>query len=57
MLKDLDLSLNDFSKVDFLIKDKRIALSVLLGDYEVGALNEIVAQTYLNSGLKIIKAS
>jgi phosphate/phosphite/phosphonate ABC transporter binding protein len=57
MLKDLDLSLNDFSKVDFLIKDKRIALSVLLGDYEVGALSEIVAQTYLNSGLKIIKAS
>ncbi|QER42637.1 PhnD/SsuA/transferrin family substrate-binding protein [Thermodesulfobacterium sp. TA1] len=57
MLKDLELSLKDFKKVEFLGQDKRIALSVLIGDHEVGALSEVVAQSYLNAGLKIIKSS
>ncbi|MDN5379387.1 PhnD/SsuA/transferrin family substrate-binding protein [Thermodesulfobacterium sp.] len=57
MLKDLELSLKDFSKVDFLGQEKRIALSVLIGDYEVGALSESIAKPYLTSGLKVIKSS
>jgi len=57
MLKDVDISLKDFKSVDMLQKEQRIALSVLIGDYDIGAVSEMTANRYLKDGLKIIRYS
>jgi len=57
MLKDVDISLKDFKSVDMLQKEQRIALSVLIGDYDIGAVSELTANRYLKDGLKIIRYS
>jgi phosphate/phosphite/phosphonate ABC transporter binding protein len=57
MLNDVSLRVNDFAGVDFLEKEDRVALSVLIGDHDVGALSEAVAAKYIKDGLKIIKRS
>ncbi len=57
MLKDVDISLKDFKSVDILQKEQRIALSILIGDYDIGAMSELTANKYLNAGLKIIRYS
>lgn len=57
MLKDVDISLKDFNSVDMLQKEQRIALSVLIGDYDIGAVSELTANKYLKDGLKIIRYS
>jgi len=57
MLRDVGLSLKDFKKVDIIKNEENIALSVLIGEYEVGALSEFTAKKYLEDGLKIIKES
>lgn len=57
MLNDVNLRVNDFADVDFLEKEDRVALSVLIGDHDVGALSEAVAAKYTKDGLKIIKRS
>ncbi len=57
MLKDVGLSLKDFKEVATIKNEDRIALFVLIGEYEVGALSEPIANKYLKDGLKIIKKS
>lgn len=57
MLKDIDFSLKNFKEVANIQNEDRIALSVLIGEYEIGALSEPIANKYLKDGLKIIKRS
>jgi phosphate/phosphite/phosphonate ABC transporter binding protein len=57
MLKEVGISLKDFSLVDFLEEEDRIALSVLTGRYDIGGMSEGVARKYIHDGLKIIKTS
>lgn len=57
MLRDVGLDLSDFKEVATVKNEEKIALFVLIGEYDVGALSEAVAKKYLKSGLKIIKAS
>ncbi|MCX7914323.1 MAG: PhnD/SsuA/transferrin family substrate-binding protein [Thermodesulfovibrionales bacterium] len=57
MLRDVDISIKDFKSVDMLQKEQRIALSILIGDHDVGAMSEITASKYLKDGLKIIRYS
>lgn len=57
MLRDVDISIGDFSSVDLLRKEHRIALSVLIGEHDVGAMSESTANTYAKDGLKIIRYS
>lgn len=57
MLNDVRLTTKDFASVDFLHQEDRVALSVLVGYHDAGALSEAVAKKYTNDGLKIIKTS
>ncbi|GAB6182983.1 phosphate/phosphite/phosphonate ABC transporter substrate-binding protein [Thermodesulfovibrio hydrogeniphilus] len=57
MLRDLDISFKDFKSVELLGQEQRIALSVLIGEHDIGAMSEITVNKYLKDGLKIIKAS
>lgn len=57
MLRDVDIAIKDFKSVDMLGKEQRIALSVLIGDHDIGAMSEITANKYLKDGLKIIRYS
>ncbi|GAQ95362.1 phosphate/phosphite/phosphonate ABC transporter binding protein [Thermodesulfovibrio aggregans] len=57
MLRDVDISIKDFKSVDMLQKEQRIALSILIGDHDIGAMSEITANKYLKDGLKIIRYS
>lgn len=57
MLNDVGISIKDFDTVDFLEQEDRIALSVLIGNHDVGAMSESVASKYIPYGLKIIKTS
>lgn len=57
MMRDVNLSLDDFVRVDFLEKEDRVALSVLVGYHDVGAVSKGTANKYLSDGLKIIKES
>jgi phosphonate transport system substrate-binding protein len=57
MLHDVGISAGDFAKVDYLLQEDRIALSVLVGTYDVGGLSEAVAKKYAADGLRIIKRS
>ncbi|MGM0540475.1 MAG: phosphate/phosphite/phosphonate ABC transporter substrate-binding protein [Thermodesulfobacteriota bacterium] len=54
MLKDVDLGLNDFSRVGYLQREDQVALSVLVGDYDLGAMSQEVARKYAEYGLRII---
>ncbi len=57
MLRDVDISLKDFKSVDLLEKEQRIALSILIGDHDIGAMSEITANKYVSNGLKVIRYS
>lgn len=57
LLLDVGIGIRDFSSVDYLNQEDRIALSVLIGNHDVGGISESVARKYLADGLKIIKAS
>ncbi|MCX7723966.1 MAG: PhnD/SsuA/transferrin family substrate-binding protein [Thermodesulfovibrio sp.] len=57
MLRDVDISIKDFKSVDMLGKEQRIALSILIGDHDIGAMSEITANKYTKDGLKIIRYS
>ena len=57
MLNDVGISLKDFSSVEYLNQEDRVALSVLIGNHDVGGISESVAKRYLSDGLRIIKKS
>lgn len=57
MLRDVGISVKDFKSVDLLHKEQRIALSILIGEYDIGAMSEITANKYIKDGLKIIRYS
>ncbi len=57
MLNDVGIRTKDFNSVDFLQQEDRVALSVLIGDHDVGAMSESVARKYGEDGLKVIKTS
>jgi phosphate/phosphite/phosphonate ABC transporter binding protein len=57
ILGDVGLKIRDFSAVRYLQQEDRVALSVLIGEYDLGALSENVAQRYSEDGLKVIKVS
>jgi phosphate/phosphite/phosphonate ABC transporter binding protein len=57
MLYDVGIGMKDFSFVDYLQQEDRVALSVLIDDYDVGAMSESVAGKYVEDGLRIIKRS
>lgn len=57
ILGDVGLKMQDFSAVRYLQEEDRVALSVLVGEYDLGALSETVAQRYSEDGLKVIKVS
>lgn len=57
MLYDVGIQVKDFRTVDYLQQEDRIALSVLLGDHDVGGMSEAVARKYAADGLRIIKRS
>lgn len=57
MFKEVDLGLEDFSQVGYLQKEDQVALSVLVGDYELGAMSQEVASKYSEYGLRIVHCS
>ncbi|HEX8947858.1 MAG TPA: PhnD/SsuA/transferrin family substrate-binding protein, partial [Dissulfurispiraceae bacterium] len=57
MLNDVGIGAGDLASVDYLEQEDRVALSVLIGDYDVGAMSESVAARYAEDGLKVIKKS
>lgn len=57
MLNDVGITNKDFSSVDYLKQEDRVALSVLIGNHDVGGISESVAKRYLSDGIKIIKKS
>ncbi len=57
MFKEVGITLKDFSAVDYLEQEDRIALSVLTKRHDLGGLSERVARKYLGDGLRIVKTS
>ncbi|MBZ0155502.1 MAG: phosphate/phosphite/phosphonate ABC transporter substrate-binding protein [Alphaproteobacteria bacterium] len=57
MLHDVGVRISDLSSSDYLQQEDRVALSVLIGEYDVGGMSEAVAGKYAEDGLKIIKRS
>jgi len=57
MLSEVGYGLESFSQVGSLKNEDQIALSVLVGDYDVGAMSEEVARKYEEYGLRIIQLS
>jgi phosphate/phosphite/phosphonate ABC transporter binding protein len=57
MFKEVGISLTDFSSVDYLEQEDRIALSVLTKRHDLGGMSERVAKKYLEDGLRIVKTS
>ncbi len=57
MFKEVGIGLKDFSTVDYLEQEDRIALSVLARHHDIGGLSERVARKYLGDGLRIIDES
>jgi phosphate/phosphite/phosphonate ABC transporter binding protein len=57
ILNDVSLKMDDFMSVDFLEQEDRVALSVLVGYHDAGALSENIAKKYIDDGLKVIKTS
>jgi phosphate/phosphite/phosphonate ABC transporter binding protein len=57
LLRQADLTLSDFGQVSTLPNEDEIALSVLVGDHDVGAMSYDVFEKYSSVGLRILKAS
>jgi phosphonate transport system substrate-binding protein len=57
MLKEVGISLDKFSSVDYLEHEDRIVLSVLSKRHDIGGVSERIANKYLSDGLKILKTS
>lgn len=57
MLYDVGMQTSDFKSIDYLHQEDRVALSVLLGNHDVGGMSEAVARKYAADGLRIIKRS
>ncbi len=57
MLNDVNISMKDLAGVSYLQQEDRIALSILLGEHDIGGMSDSVAKKYLPDGLKIIKKS
>jgi phosphate/phosphite/phosphonate ABC transporter binding protein len=57
MLNDVGIGINHLGSVDYLQEEDRVALSVLVGNHDVGAMSESVARKYSRDGLEIIKTS
>lgn len=57
MLNEVGIGIKDFASVDHLQQEDSVALSVLIGNHDVGALSESVAKKYTEDGLVIIKTS
>ncbi|HTG01208.1 MAG TPA: phosphate/phosphite/phosphonate ABC transporter substrate-binding protein [Nitrospirota bacterium] len=57
MLHDVGIGIPDFESVDYLEQEDRVALSVLIGNHDVGAMSESVAEKYTADGISIIKTS
>lgn len=57
MLNDVKIKSEDLLKVSFLEQEDRVALSVLIGEHDIGGMSETVAVKYVSDGLKIIKRS
>lgn len=57
MLSEVGIGIKDFASVDYFQQEDSVALSVLVGNHDVGALSEFVANKYTGDGLVIIKAS
>lgn len=57
MLNDVKIRPEDLATVSLLEQEDRVALSVLIGEYDIGGMSETVAKKYLSDGLKIIKKS
>jgi phosphonate transport system substrate-binding protein len=57
MFKEVGIDLKDFSAVDYLEQEDRIALSVLSRRHDLGGMSEEVARKYLADGLRIIRTS
>ncbi len=57
MLNEVGIGIKDFASVDHLQQEDSVALSILIGNHDVGALSEFVAKKYTEDGLVIIKTS
>ncbi len=57
LLHQVDLSLSDLEQVSTLPNEDEIALSVLVGDHDVGAMSMDVYEKYAAEGLRVLKAS
>jgi phosphonate transport system substrate-binding protein len=57
MLDDLGIRAKDFAAVELLQQEDRVALSVLIGDFDLGGISEAVAKKYAADGLRILKRS
>jgi phosphonate transport system substrate-binding protein len=57
MLHDVGIGIPDFASVDYLEQEDRVALSVLIGNHDVGAMSESVAKKYAADGIVVIKTS
>ena len=57
LLHQADLTLSDLAQVNTLPNEDEIALSVLVGDHDVGAMSMNVYEKYASEGLRVLKAS
>lgn len=57
MLNDVNVKTTDLAGISYLQQEDRVALSVLIGEHDIGGLSESVAKRYVSEGLKIIKKS
>jgi phosphonate transport system substrate-binding protein len=57
MLNDVGIGITDFESVDYLDQEDRVALSVLVGNHDVGAMSSSVAKKYAPDGISVIKTS
>ena len=57
MFNEIGLGLKDFSRVEYLQKEDQVALSVLVGDFDVGGISLKTANKYRSAGLRVIKQS
>jgi phosphonate transport system substrate-binding protein len=57
MFKEVGIGLSDFSTVDLLEQEDRIALSILARRHDIGGMSEQMALKYRGDGLSIINVS
>jgi phosphonate transport system substrate-binding protein len=57
MLDHAGISFEDLSKYDYLSHHDVVAEKVLRGDYDAGMVKTIVAQDYLDKGIRVLKRS